>query len=296
MTMVIGGHGLGLQDTSLSLLNRNALTGGGTLDQRMQAYVNVSAGNLVIQERDVFLPSRGDDFILVRTYNSRGKLDAANNWIWSTAISLSTHQDKSADNGPTVNACVVTYGDGSERHFDFDSSRNLYVSTDGAGAYETLEALDKPGADGIQFRLTRADRSVYSFDKDFVLQSITDTNGLRTEFTYQSGRVQTVRDDTGHVITYQYAGTRLSGIFHETGPRLASYTCTDTGQISTVTDRFRHVTTYSYNANGLLTKIALPFQQTVNGQLQTFDTREIQFTYQSINWDDHPHVTTSFDA
>src|SRR5262245_38572289 len=57
MTMVIGGHDLGLQDTSLNLLNRNALTARSMLDERVQDDVNVSRGNIVIQARDVFLPS-----------------------------------------------------------------------------------------------------------------------------------------------------------------------------------------------------------------------------------------------
>src|SRR5215471_771929 len=96
MTIIIGGHGLGLQDGSLGLLNRNDRTGAGTLGHDEQDYVNVSDGDLVIQQRDAFLPSRGADFDLVRTYNSRGKLGSAANWgwSWSTGITLEKHTDK----------------------------------------------------------------------------------------------------------------------------------------------------------------------------------------------------------
>ena len=57
MTMVIGGHDPELQDTSLNLLNRNALTARSMLGERVQDYANASRGNLVIQARDVLPPS-----------------------------------------------------------------------------------------------------------------------------------------------------------------------------------------------------------------------------------------------
>ena len=56
---------------------------------REQSYVNVSDGDLVVQQRDAFLPSRGADFELVRTYNSRGKLGGAANWGWTRSTGLS---------------------------------------------------------------------------------------------------------------------------------------------------------------------------------------------------------------
>src|SRR5262249_32873167 len=67
-------------------------------------------------------------------------------------------------------------------------------------------------------------------------------------------------------------------------------------QLTKVTDRFGHITTYTYDNKGLLIKIALPFQQTVNGQVQTFETREIQFAYAQVDWSDHPHVSSAFDT
>src|SRR6478736_5443311 len=97
-TSVVGGHNLGLLDSSATLLNRNDRAGNGTLGHGEQDYANVSNGNLIIQQRDAFLPSRGADFDLVRTYNSRGVV-AGTGWSLSTGVTLQSHQDKPASGG-----------------------------------------------------------------------------------------------------------------------------------------------------------------------------------------------------
>src|SRR5262245_27834726 len=296
-TQIIGGHNLGLQDSSATILNRSDPTGNGTLGHGEQPYVNVSNGDLVVRQRDVFLPSQGPDFELVRTYNSRGYLNGiGKNWTLSTGVTLSSHQDKPASGNGTLTNYTALYGDGSEAHFAFDSGRNLWVSTDGAGAYETLNVLNKADADGAKYVLTRADRTQFRFDNNFVLLSNVDTNGVRMDYIYQGGKLQQVRDDNGHVITFNYDGLgTLISISDETGVTLVRYGYSQ-GNLTSVTDRFVHVTTYTYDSqNSLLSRITLPSQQTVNGQVQTFDAREMSFTYERINWYDHPHVITPFD-
>jgi hypothetical protein len=198
-TSLIGGHDLGLLDSSATLLNRNDRTGAGTLGHGEQTNVNVSDGDLVVQEVDAFLPSRGADFQLVRTYNSRGKLGGAANWgwTWSTAIALEKHNDKKIGQSGNLTNYTLTLGDGSQLHFDFDATRNLWVSTDGAGAYATLQ-----DASGGGFTVTRADQTQINFDKNFTLLSIVDQNGVRIAFDYQGNRLTRVRDDTGHIITF----------------------------------------------------------------------------------------------
>lgn len=299
MPNIIGGHGLGLQESSQGLLYRSDTTGKGTLGFGVESYANVSNGNLLIQERDVFLPSRGIDFALTRTYNSRGAIQGGSDgWWWSTGMTLTKHQDTPAAGGATITNYTAVYGDGSNIHFDFDASRGLWVSTDGAGAYETLQEVNGPGATRVI--VTRADQTKYHFDKDNVLLSIVDSNGVTTTFTYQGGRIQQVADDTGHLIVYQYDGIgKLVGVVDrhagQADVTLVRYAYSQ-GQLTQVTDRFGHVTTYAYNSNGLLIKASLPFQQTVNGQLQTFETREIQFTYEQVDWRDNPHLSTAFDS
>src|SRR3954471_7777615 len=97
-TSLIGGHNLGLLDSSASLLNRDDRTNSGTLGHGEQAYANVSNGNLIIEQRDAFLPSRGADCDLVRTYNSRGVVSGTG-WSLSTGVTLQSHQDKPASGG-----------------------------------------------------------------------------------------------------------------------------------------------------------------------------------------------------
>ena len=155
--------------------------------------------------------------------------------------------------------------------------------------------LSKPDATGVQFTLTRADQSQLSFDKSGLLLSSVDTNGVRMEYVYQSGRLQQVRDDTGHVITYNYSGSKLASItesFTEGGVQrvvtLVTYTYASS-QLVAVTDRAGHTTRYTYNNAGLLESITLPTDA------NTPEARTIRFTYQQVNWDDHPHFVSDFD-
>src|SRR5262249_50187520 len=61
-------------------------------------------------------------------------------------------------------------------------------------------------------------------------------------------------------------------------------------------DRMGHVTKYHYNGDKLLDSITMPDTQKVNNVTQTYATRTVSFTYQRINWDDHPHNETPFDS
>jgi len=93
MTQIIGGHSLGLFDGSFTNLNRNDRTGLGTMGHGQQTYANVSNGNLLFQERDIFLPSFGQDFNFVRTYNSRGVPGDSKGWTFSPNVTMEKHTD-----------------------------------------------------------------------------------------------------------------------------------------------------------------------------------------------------------
>jgi hypothetical protein len=91
MATLIGGAGTGLLDSSLYLLNRDDRTRAGQVGADEQMYVNVSNGALVLQHQDAYMPSFGEDFSLVRTYNSRGQwnTDVGKGWTLTVFLELS---------------------------------------------------------------------------------------------------------------------------------------------------------------------------------------------------------------
>ena len=120
MAIIVGGHESGLLNSSGALLGRNDQTSNGTMGHGDQSYVNVSNGNLSLVERDVFMPSLGEDFAVVRTYNSRGDNNDANGhldagWTLTTSTTLEVRHDCSGK------YFEVEYGDGSV--FEYRYSR-----------------------------------------------------------------------------------------------------------------------------------------------------------------------------
>ncbi len=282
MAIIIGGHETGLLDTSFGQLNRDDRTSESEVGQGEQLHVNVSNGNLVLTQQDAFMPSRGMDFQLIRTYNSRGVPSDAGQrdderWSLTTGVSLNVTNEGGEQH------FFVTYGDGSVLEYRLDAGTGLYVSTDGQGAYETLEDLGASGNDTVFYVVTRADQSRLSFDKDGRLLSWVDTNGVTTQFVYSQNRLVQVIDDDGHVLTYNYRSGNLVSITDEDEGVLVEYRY-DKGQLVEVIDRFGHSTKYFYSSDGFLVRMVLPDRQTVDGQLETYASRELHFEYQSVNW------------
>jgi len=329
MSIIIGGHESGVLDSSNALLNRDDNSRIGDTGHGEQLYSNVSNGNLILQQRDAYIPSLGDDFELVRTYNSnglengmggmggaglRGGMDSAGNlggWRLSTNITI-TKIHHSEVHAPGEFIYEVTYGDGSTFQFIYDAVKDLWVSTDGAGAYETIQILGKDKAadptanvqadanlldKAVVFVLTRADQSQYMFDKFGRLLSIVDTNNVRMDFEYDKKNLVKVYDDQGHLFNFIYYNDHqvhhhgnLAQITDETSGVLVSYDYDKFGRLTTVTDRDGHVTNYIYNNYGLLQSISLPNTQLVNGVQEVYQNREIKFDYQEVQWYDHNYA------
>ncbi|HKQ29746.1 MAG TPA: hypothetical protein VJS66_00530, partial [Burkholderiales bacterium] len=246
MTIIVGGHETGLLDSSFTQLNRNDRNRAGGLGQGEETFVNVSNGNLLIQQRDAFLPSQGEDYALVRTYNARGVPSDAHEhddarWTFSTSVRLTKK------NGGEY--YEVEYGDGSVFEFRYDAARGLYVSVDGAGAYETLRNLNVNGNDVPAFVLTRANQSQLSFDKHGKLLSSVDTNGVRVDYHYASDRLVRVNDDQGHLLHYVYQQGKLARVTDENEGTVVEYRY-QSGRLSEVIDRFGHSTKYFYTNDG----------------------------------------------
>ncbi len=268
MATVIGGHDTGLLDGSLYLLNRDDKTREGTAGHNEQLYVNVTNGNLVVRHTDAYLPSQGEDYAVVRTYNSRGNWNegVGQGWTLTSAVELTQI---------TRNNITLRNADGSYYEFDYDRVTDIYTSTDGAGAYETI-TYDKTSK---LYTLVRSDQTQLVFDGNGTLQQSTDTNGNTITYTYQSGKLVQVQDDTGHTITYEYGGSQgseLTRIVDSELGVLVEYSYSQ-GLLYSVTDRNGDVTTYQYYTDGTLYKITLPHDPDI--EADTGKERAITFQY-----------------
>jgi YD repeat-containing protein len=287
MAIVIGGHETGLLDGSLTMLNRGDRTAAGDPGGGEQLYVNVASGNLTVQNRDVYMPSLGDDYELIRTYNSRPvpayEVRLSDN-PWARTYNVFI-MDKTINGQKTYE---VTYADGSTLLFRWDATINAYKTIDGDGAFERMVELTQSGTEWTPFyEVTRADQSRMIFSKHGRLLEWVDTNGVRTEFSYNAQlHLSRVRDDQGHIVDYNYTNNRVTSVVHNVYGTLVQYTYNATGRLASVTDRNGHITRYFYNTDGYLNRIELPDRQTVNGQLQTFAARVYQFEYKAppIDW------------
>lgn len=252
MASIIGGIGAGTLDSSLYLLSRQDQVGAGTTGAGESVYVNVANGGLALQHTDAWLPSRGDDFLLVRTYNSSGRLTTANKWSLAASLDVA---GASATAG--VGKIILYNADGSDFTFNKNAgSTNTYTSVDGAGAYQTI-VYD---AATQTYTLTRPDQTKLTFNSTGLLTKSTDTNGVAITYTYTAGRLTSVQDDTGHTITYGYTGNNLTSLTDATGTVLVTYGYDASNRLNSSTDRAGRTTVYRYNAGGMLIGVDLPTQ------------------------------------
>ena len=141
MVAIVAGNGLGLFNTSLSILGEAGVLGqsacglGGG-----RAYVNAATGNLVLQMQDEQLAGRGLDLFALRTYNSlEPRSDAdGDGWRWSYEQTV-RFQGPGTPSQPDADATVIrTDGDGHETSFSWDAARSMYLGTEGKGAHDEL--------------------------------------------------------------------------------------------------------------------------------------------------------------
>lgn len=272
MATIIGGNGTGTLDSSLFLLNRNDTTGAGTAGYNEQVYINVSNGNLVIGHQDEYLPSETNDFLTLRTYNSRAQFAnyMGDGWMLSEFVRLQNI---------TANSATLINGDGSQFDFTFDPTTGKYVSggrkangtytsNDGVGAYDTMTY----NATNHTYVLVQSDQTVLTFDNQGKLIQSQDTNGNTLSYTYDpTAKLSSVGDNDGHQLNFVYQNGNISEITDETGAVFAQYSYSN-GQLVSVTDRAGETTTYTYYSNGYLKSITLPG---TTGE----PARTLQFTY-----------------
>ncbi|MFD0727700.1 DUF6531 domain-containing protein, partial [Lysobacter brunescens] len=144
MAAVFTGTGLGLFNSSFTQLG-GASGGSGRLGQsNSRYYVNLATGNLVLQDIDETILTRGLPVSMLRTYNSQGTVAGQGQDGWMSAFDRRVGNLSGTVN--TAGSTVTRYlGDGSEVVYAWDETRYAYVSSVGDGMHDIITAS---GANG----------------------------------------------------------------------------------------------------------------------------------------------------
>ena len=202
MVAIISGNQFGLLNSSAATLGQAGVFGNAQLGNAKEAaYVNVSNGNLVLQDKDDFVVSLGKDIALTRTYNSQGTVNDGNGMQWKLGM---LKQVKNLNGTVNTAGSLITRvdGDGSLALYTYDTARNAYINTDGAGAYRSLK-YD-----------TATRQWTWSADSY-------NNNGV-SEVYDNNGRIVAVKDNTGGAnlsLSYEYNGENLSRIIDASGDK-----------------------------------------------------------------------------
>ncbi|MEN9868078.1 MAG: hypothetical protein RL748_3668 [Pseudomonadota bacterium] len=208
MSAIVSGNGTGLLNSSAALLGQRGLIGNASTGRNGEAaYVNVATGNLVLQDRDSFLASTGLDLALNRTYNAQGKFNDDNGDNWKFGLHKQVTGLTGAVN--TIDSTITRIdGDGTVSVYSWDQARQLYRSSDGAGAFDTLSLsgtnwLWTDGSSGIQ--------ESYDSTNNGRIISSNDPEGNALSFIYgDNGLLRRVNDASGESTLFTYIGNQVS--------------------------------------------------------------------------------------
>ncbi|MDP9992345.1 YD repeat-containing protein [Variovorax boronicumulans] len=289
MVAIVSGNSLGLSLTSLATLGqRGTLGAAGQGRNGEQAFVNIATGNLVLQDFDDRLEGRGLDISAVRTYNSQGLLndDNGDNWRVGAFGQQIVLTGTVATAGSTL---TRTDRDGAQSVYTWDTTRSLYVSAAGSGAFDTIAHDASAGrfawTDGATGLVER-----YESTGQGRLVSVSDPRGNSVSYAYNTNNtVQSLTNANGEVTYFDYTGTNLTQIrtvaangatltrvhyAYDASNRLANVTVDLSPEDNSVADSVKYVTTYTYD--GASKRIASVTQT---------DGTSLQFTYVQVGAD-----------
>jgi len=193
--------------------------------------VNVSNGNMYLQQVDLLITSRGPATLIQRTYNS---LSAGTNgpfgygWAYNYSMALKDNQTS------------VTFTDESGGLFSFALSGGVYVSPPG------LDLTLTKSAQGYSLRSTHG--TVWGFNTSGQLISITDRNHNSTTFSYNGAGLSTITDALGRAVTLNYDGSGHIVAIQDFAGRKVAYSYDTSGNLASVTDAAGNTTKYAYYA------------------------------------------------
>ncbi|MBI3229247.1 MAG: RHS repeat protein [Burkholderiales bacterium] len=241
MVAIVTGQGLGLSNSSASVLGQQGQFGAALLGKKNEAaYVNALNGNLILQDQDDFIAASGTNLALARTYNALGQGNDGNgtNWHLNSDRQILGLSGGLNQVGSSVSRIA---SDGSSTRFQYDATLQAYISQSGGGAYQSLtnedgtwiwraDHHDKIGlfetydSAGRLATVSRGDAQqnvqvllAYSYLNNR-LDHITDASGDTTQFLYfDDGNLRTIQTNGADGIararvSYTYDQGRLSSV------------------------------------------------------------------------------------
>lgn len=187
--------------------------------------INVTNGNMYLQQSDYVLNNVGKDINVTRFYNSANQISGFFGTGWTTVYDEYIFQLDSK-------MIRLQLSDGKSVYFGRNNI-NAPFTTLTYDFYGTL-TQNQTGS----FTLTFKDKRIHQFNSAGRLTSLTDRNNNQTVLNYD-------------------ASNRLSSIVDSFGQTLTVTTDTD-GRVIGLTDGFGAVATYAYGANGRLNSVIYP--------------------------------------
>ncbi len=297
MVGIVGGNGSGLLQGSAAGLGQR-----GNLGQASQGakgslnYVNVSNGNLVVQDKDVLVQALGEDLSLVRTYNSQGRLrdDNNDNW-WASGYQRLINLTGTLNTAGSSIQRVAQ--DGSVKTYYYNSSQQSYL------APLNLSEVDSLRYDATQQSWTWAnaeqtESAVYQANNDsWRIVSHSDKDNNSTSYSYTGQFLSKISDRNGSYIEYVYEGDKLvqEKSFDAQLSKNSSHTYyqyDEQGRLSqvktdlspddnSISDGKVYVTTYRYVGSSQLI-----------ASVQQSDGSQLSYTYLNVNGEDRVETVT----
>lgn len=251
MVAIITGRGAGIENSSVSLLGSRGALGNAQFGRFGDSvYVNAANGNLVVTGTDEMLVGRGPDAIISRTYNSLGAWDGDNNDQWRAGVYRRVFGLTGAYEAPG-STIKRTDWDGSEQVYQWDDTKKIYWSTDGAGSYDTLKRLGTvwTWTDG-QTQVTET----YDDTNSGRVTSRSDASGNTISYSYNGALLQRVTTSAGEYTELVYTDGKLTSLVTNAGGQVTrttyGYDNNRLNQVTVVLDASRvYTTTYTYDGN-----------------------------------------------
>jgi RHS repeat-associated protein len=207
--------------------------------------INVTNGNMYIQQTDYRLPGFGEGLDVTRTYNSRMQRSGIFGYGWSSAFDES------------INAYGTTF-----LRLNLPDARAVYFSRPSpSGAYLPKKPLDFHGQivknTDNTYTLTFQDGRIHQFNTSGKLLSMADRNNNTVTLTYDANsNPTTATDAAGRTLTLTFDSSGKVTSIADSSGTIATYTRASLGKLSAVTYPDGSKFTFTFLTSGSNTYVA----------------------------------------